>query len=80
MREMSGWTFLAYYGVLWLIFVAIIAIGYPLADTYAKPIAGLIFPIAGHNSLVKNLLVTTGMFWGMVLFYSLCIQKVKLKF
>lgn len=80
MREISGWTFVAYYGVLWLIFMAIIVIGFPLANIYAKPIAALVFPIAGHNSLVKNMLVTTGMFWGMVLFYTLFIQKMKLRF
>jgi hypothetical protein len=78
MREMSGWTFLTYYGIIWLIFMLIVGIGYPLAESYAKPIAALIFPIAGSNSVIKNLLVTTGMYWGMVAFYALMIQKVKL--
>ena len=80
MKEISGWTFLAYYGSLWVIFMLIVGLGYPMAQTYAKPIAALIFPIAGGNSLMKNLLVTTGMYWGMVLFYALVIQRIKLKF
>jgi hypothetical protein len=80
MQEMSGWRFLAYYGVLYLIFMVIIIVGYPLAQQYATPLASLVFPIAGGNSLLKNILVDTGMYWGMVLFYTFVIQKNRLKF
>lgn len=80
MREVSAWRFLAYYGVIYLVFVGVILVGYPLAQQYATPVASLIFPIAGGNSLVKNLLVDTLMYWAMVLFYALAIQKIRLKF
>lgn len=80
MRQINGWQFLAYYGLIYLIFLVVIVVGYPLAQEYAKPIAALIFPIAGNNSLIKNVLVSSGMFWGMVLFYTIVIQKIKLKF
>lgn len=80
MQEISGWRFLAYYGVLYLIFMVIIIVGYPLAQQYATPLASLIFPIAGGNSLFKNIIVDTGMYWGMVLLYTFVIQKNRLKF
>ena len=80
MREINGWRFLAYYGVLYLGFMGIIAVGYPLAKQYAIPLTSLIFPIAGGNSLLKNLIVDTLMYWGMVLFYTFAIQKIRLKF
>lgn len=80
MKEISLWRFLAYYGVVYIGFIIVLVIGYPLAQQYATPIASLIFPIAGGNSLFKNILVDTLMYWGMVLFYTLVIQKIRLKF
>jgi hypothetical protein len=80
MRDLDGWRFIGYYGIIYLFVMLVMLIGYPLAQTYAKPIASLIFPIAGNNSLIKNLLVTTGMYWGMVCFYTIVIQKRRLKF
>ncbi len=80
MRELSFWTFLAYYGIIYLVFMAVILAGYTFGKDFFTPVAALIFPIAGGNSLLKNFLVSTGMYWGMVLFYVLGIQKVKLKF
>jgi hypothetical protein len=79
-EEVSGWRFLAYYGVIYLVFVGVILVGYPLAQRYATPLASLIFPIAGGNSLLKNLIVDTLMYWGMVLFYTLAIRKIRLRF
>lgn len=80
MRELSFWTFLAYYGIIYLIFMAVILGGYVFGKDVFTPVAALVFPIAGGNSLLKNFLVSTGMYWGMVLIYVLGIQKVKLKF
>lgn len=80
MREVNGWTFLAYYGIIYLFFLILIVVAYGPAQEFAKPIAALIFPIAGGNSLMKNILVDTGMYWGMVLFYTFFIQKIRLKF
>jgi hypothetical protein len=80
MKEINGWVFLSYYGVIYLILLVVIVFGFPLAQEYAKPLASLIFPIAGGNSLMKNVIVDTLMYWGMVLFYFLVIQRVKLKF
>jgi hypothetical protein len=80
MKEVNGWHFLGYYGILYLAFMLFLLIAYPLAQEYAKPIASLIFPIAGGNSLLKNIIVDTVMYWGMVLFYNLVIEKIRLKF
>lgn len=80
MGERDGWHFIGYYGVIYLFILLVMLVTYPLAQTYAKPIASLIFPIAGNNSLLKNLLVTSLMYWGMVCFYSFVIQKIRLKF
>ncbi|WP_373531196.1 hypothetical protein [Vampirovibrio sp.] len=80
MREIDGWRFLGYYGVIYLLIMIVIVVCYPLAQTFAKPIASLVFPIAGNNSLFKNMMVTTGMYWGALLFYTLVIQKIRLKF
>jgi hypothetical protein len=79
-NEINGWTFLGYYSIIYLFFMLVLLIGYPLATNYAKPIAALIFPIAGHNSLLKNLIVDSLMYWVMVLGYALFIQKSRLKF
>gem|GEM_PF-6677998 len=79
-REIDGYRFIGYYGVIYIAFMILMVITWPLSQTYIKPIASLIFPIAQNNSLVKSLLVDTGMFWGMVLFYTLVIQRIKLKF
>jgi tellurite resistance protein TehA-like permease len=79
-KEVSGWIFLGYYGLLYLIFMLILVVGYPLAKTYAEPIAAMIFPIAGHNSLLKNLIVDTLMYWSMVLGYTLLVQRSRLRF
>ena len=80
MREINGWKFLGFYGMIYLIFMLFMVVTYPLAQEYAKPFAALIFPIAGNNSLLKNIIVDTLMYWGMVLIYSLVIEKIKLKF
>ena len=80
MREIDGYRFLGYYGIIYLIIMIILAVTYPLAQTYATPIASLIFPIADNNSLVKNLVVTTLMYWGGLCFYTFVIQKIRLKF
>ena len=56
-QDKSIWTLVGYYGIIYVILVAIIVVGYPFAQQYAKPIAALIFPIAGNNSLPKNILL-----------------------
>jgi hypothetical protein len=55
-------------------------VGYIVTHTFIEPIASLVFPIAQNNSPIKLFLVMTGMFWVMVLFYTLVIQKKRLKF
>jgi hypothetical protein len=79
-REIDGYRFIGYYGVIYIFFMILMVITWPITQAYIKPIASLVFPIAAHNSLFKSLLVDTGMFWGMVLFYTLVIQKIRLKF
>jgi hypothetical protein len=79
-KEINGWLFLGYNSIIYLIFMLVLVVGYPLASIYAKPIASLIFPIAGNNSLMKNLIVDSLMYWGMVFGYTLLIQRQSLKF
>ena len=79
-KEINGWLFLGYNGIIYLFFMLVLVIGYPLAKIYAEPIASLIFPIAGHNSLLKNLIVDTLMYWGMVFGYALLVQRSRLRF
>jgi hypothetical protein len=80
MQDIDGWRFIGYYGVIYLFFALVTVIGYVLTHTFIAPIASLVFPIAENNSPGKLFLVMTGMFWGMVLFYTLVIQKKRLKF
>ncbi len=80
MREVDGWRFLGYYGVVYLAMMVVIILSSFFSDSFIKPIASIVFPIAGDNSLFKTVLVTTGMYWGCLLFYTLFIQKIKIKF
>lgn len=59
------WGQLGYYGLIYLLLIAVTVIGYPLAQTYAKPLVAFIFPIS-PNSLPKSVLVITGMYWATV--------------
>lgn len=80
MREIDGWRFLGYYGVIYLFVMVVIVFSYVFLKDFTRPIASLIFPIAGDNSLLKNVIVTTLMYWGVLFFYTIFIQKIKLKF
>jgi hypothetical protein len=81
MREMDGYHFIGYYGVFYLFMVLISLISFiPVIHNFMEPIMGIVFPLARGNSLPKFLLIVTGMYWGMVLFYTLVIQKIRLKF
>jgi hypothetical protein len=81
MREMDGYHFIGYYGVFYLFMVLISLISFiPVIHNFMEPIMGIVFPLARGNSLPKFLLVVTGMYWGFVLFYTLVIQKIRLKF
>lgn len=71
----SLWTALAYYGIFYLLMLIVVLVGYPLAQQYALPVAKLIFPINQKNSLLYNLLVMTGMYWGMVGFFMVVNKK-----
>ena len=52
----------------------------PAVRQFVVPIAGLVFPIAQNNSPLKFILIMTPMYWGIVVFYTVVIQKIKLKF
>ena len=80
MREIDGWRFLGYYGVIYLFVLLVIVISYVFLKDFTEPIASLVFPIASGNSLLKNVIVTTLMYWGVLLFYTVFIQKIKIKF
>jgi H+/gluconate symporter-like permease len=75
MKERNIWTYLGYFGCIYLIILLFIVIGYPLAQRYALPVASFIFPINEGNSLLKTVLVMSGMYWGMVGFYMLLNRK-----
>ncbi len=81
MREMDGYQFIGYYGIFYLFLVLITLISFiPAVHQAIEPVVGLIFPIARNNSPLKFFIVMSVMYWGMVLFYTLVIQKTKLKF
>ena len=81
MREMDGYQFIGYYGLFYLFLVLITLISFiPGIHQSLEPLVGLIFPIAQNNSPLKFFIVMSVMYWGMVLFYTLVIQKTKLKF
>ena len=67
--------YLSYFGLIYLVFLVLIVFGYPFAQQYAKPIAALIFPINEDNSLMKNILVMSGMYWGMIGIYLVMMRK-----
>lgn len=80
-QEQDGYHFLGYYGVFYLFFALISLISFiPAVHQVIAPMVGLIFPIAQGNSPLKFFIIMTVMYWGMVLFYALVIQKKKLKF
>jgi hypothetical protein len=70
LANMLGFLLLFY-----LLFLGAIVVLYPLAQQYAKPIASVIFPIAPNTSLLKNVIVMSGMDWGMALLYLLATWK-----
>ncbi len=74
-NKRSIWSYIGYYGFIYLIIVVILVVGYPLAQQFAKPIAAIVFPINDDNSLMKNLIVMTLMYWIMVGFYTLVMKK-----
>ena len=63
------WALVGYFFVIYLIFLAVVVVGYPLAQKFALPITSLIVPTNENNSMMKNVLVTTGMYWSMVAGY-----------
>ncbi len=75
MNSDNLWGRLAYFAVFYLIFLVIVVIGYPLGQQYAKPIAALIFPINENNSLMKNVIVMSGMYWGMIGVYLFLMKN-----
>jgi hypothetical protein len=62
-------SMLGFYGIIYLVLLFLVVVGYPLAQQYAKPLARFIFPINENNSWVKNILVMSAMYWGMVGFF-----------
>ena len=77
MQERNIWTYLGYYGFIYLIFVLMVVIGFPLAKQYAAPVVSMIFPLDQHNSMPKTLLVMTGMYWAMVVGFMLLNPQKK---
>lgn len=75
MKKRNFWTYLGYYGFIYILFVGLTVVGYPLAQTYAKPIAALIFPINEDGGLLRVVIVMSAMYWGMVGFYMGVIRR-----
>lgn len=59
-------TQLGFYGVFYLIFLLITVVTYGPAQEYLRPVTNLIFPAYEHNSLLKSVIVLTGMYWGVI--------------
>ncbi|MEM0951674.1 MAG: hypothetical protein AAGI66_05970 [Cyanobacteria bacterium P01_H01_bin.74] len=79
-KEIDFFYFMGYYGILYLVVLACNILFFPISEQFIRPIAAFIFPIAGSNSLLKTLLITSGFYWGGVLFNIYVIQKAKIKF
>jgi hypothetical protein len=70
------WGLVGYFLVIYLIFLVVVVVGYPLAQQFALPITSLLVPPNPYNSVLKNVLVTTGMYWGMVaVYWWMCLRK-----
>lgn len=70
-------SMLGFYGIIYLVLLLLVVVGYPLAQQYAKPLARFIFPINENNSWVKNILVMSAMYWGMVgVFIAINFKKL----
>ena len=59
-------TQLGFYGVLYLLFVLVVVVGYGPAQEYARPLTSVLFPAYAGNSMVKTLVITTLFYWGAV--------------
>ncbi|MBX2861285.1 MAG: hypothetical protein KTR14_08615 [Vampirovibrio sp.] len=75
MNNPKLWQAIGFYGFIYLILMIIMVGGYGFAQQYAKPIAALIFPINEGNSLLKNVLVVSAMYWGMCGFFIFRLLK-----
>jgi hypothetical protein len=80
MKEIDIWYFLGYYGVLYLVIIIVSIVLYPVSQLYIKPVVAIVFPIAAGNSLIKSLVVTTVFYWFGVLFNTLVVKKIRIKF
>ena len=78
MRQISFWTFIAYYGTLYLVGIVILVLGFTFGKDAFTPIMSLIFPIAKDNSLFKLVWTSTVVYWPMVLIWEMLIQRTKL--
>ena len=69
------WAQFAYYFVIYIVLVGIVLIIYPRASKYTLPITSLIFPINESGSLMKNILVLSGMYWAGIFFSTFMLKK-----
>jgi len=75
MKQQNIWSFIGYFSFIYLLLMLFILIGYPLAKEFATPWVSMIFPLDPSNSLLKNIIVVTSMYWGVVLLYLVAQWK-----
>lgn len=78
MREVDGWKFVGYYTILWFGVLIFVTVGWLMKDNIG-PLATLVFGAIKTYDLPMTLLVCSGMYWGLVLGYTLGIQRIRLK-
>ncbi len=66
MKKPTLGLLLGYFAALYVLLLLFLAVMYPFAQTYAKPIASLIFPLNPNNSLPKMMIVVSAFYWASV--------------
>jgi hypothetical protein len=74
-QQRNIWSYLGFCTAFYGVMLVILVVGYPLASTYASPIVSLIFPINASNSLMKSILVMSGMYWVLVAIPLVLMKK-----
>lgn len=59
-------TQLTFYAVYYVAFLVLMTGAFLLFREYLKPLVALVFPINENTSLLKNIVVLTVMYWGII--------------
>jgi len=77
MNRPNTLQFLSFCAVIYIVMLVITLVGYPLGQTFLKPMLANIMPVSEHTSVTKALICLTVLYWGMVIGYWAMIQNRK---